>query len=175
MENGKEKAPAEITMIPTSKITICDDRLRAADESGVTALMNDMAANGLTQAIEVRALKKGRYELIDGGHRLEAALRLVWLEVKAIVRDCTADEARMRMALANLTRAELTMLDRALHVWRVKSVWMKQHPDRQHGGYRTEGECQFAAAATWTEAIPGKAGLSDRTLGSVDIRDFLWL
>jgi len=48
-----------ITTIPTSKIVICDDRLRAVDESGVTALMNDMAANGLTQAIEVRALKKG--------------------------------------------------------------------------------------------------------------------
>ncbi|MBL1435209.1 MAG: ParB N-terminal domain-containing protein [Rhodobacteraceae bacterium] len=112
----------------------------------------------------VRTLQNGRFELIDGGHRLEAVVLLGWTEVQALVVNCSVEDARLRTALANLTRAELTMLDRALHVWRVKSVWMKQHPDRQHGGFRKEGECQFAATATWTEAIPGKAGLSNRTL-----------
>jgi len=89
---------------------------------------------------------------------------LGWPDVKVIVRDCTAEEARLRMALANLTRASLTMLDRALHVWRVKTIWMRQHPERTHGGFREAGECKLSSEATWTEAIPGKAGLSDRTL-----------
>jgi len=153
-----------IDVIPVSEISIRDDRLRSVDESAVTALRNDIEANGLNQPIMVRTLKNGRFELIDGGHRLEAVVLLGWTEVRALVTRCSVEDARLRTALANLTRAELTMLDRALHVWRVKSVWMKQHPERQHGGFRKEGECQVAAAATWTEAIPGKAGVSDRTL-----------
>lgn len=153
-----------ISMIPVLKIAIRDDRLRAVDESAVTALRNDIEANGLNQPIMVRMLKNGRFELIDGGHRLEAIVLLGWTEVQALVIKCSVEDARLRTALANLTRAELTMLDRALHVWRVKSVWMKQHPDRQHGGFRKAGECQAATVSTWTEAIPGKAGLSDRTL-----------
>ena len=152
-----------ITTIPTSKIVIRDDRLRAMDESAVTALAHDIKSYGQTQPIEVRKLGNGRFELIDGGHRA-AALELLGWKAKAIVRDCTVDEAKMRMALANLTRAELSMLDRARHVWRVKSLWMKLHPERTHGGFRKAGECQAATASTWTEAIPAGAHLSDRTL-----------
>lgn len=158
MSSGK------ITTIPVLKIAIRDDRLREVDESAVTALRNDIEASGLNQPIMVRALKNGRFELIDGGHRLEAVVLLGWTEVQALVVNCSVEDARLRTALANLTRAELTMLDRALHVWRVKSVWMKQHPEAKHGGFREAGECQAATVATWTEAIPGKAGLSDRTL-----------
>ena len=51
------------------KITIRDNRLRAVDESAVTALCNDIEANGLNQPIIVRTLKNGRFELIDGGHK----------------------------------------------------------------------------------------------------------
>ena len=153
----------KITQIATDKIDIRDDRLRFVDESAVKALVHDINNHGQTQAIEVRKLSGGRFELIDGGHRLAAVEQLGW-KVKAIVRDCTADEAKLRMALANLARAELSMLDRARHVWRVKSMWQQMNPDRTHGGFREAGECQAATMSTWTEAIPEAAHLSDRTL-----------
>jgi len=50
MSNGK------ITTIPVLKIAIRDDRLRVVDESAVTALCNDIEANGLNQPIMVRTL-----------------------------------------------------------------------------------------------------------------------
>ncbi|WP_395370392.1 ParB N-terminal domain-containing protein [Komagataeibacter diospyri] len=64
-----------------------DDRLREIDREYAKFISASMADRGLRQPIEVRKVGK-RYELIAGGHRLEAAKILNWVDIPAVVLGC---------------------------------------------------------------------------------------
>jgi ParB family chromosome partitioning protein len=118
-------------------------RRRALDDAKVDALADSMRTIGQLQAIVVaptttrvdgKRVEFG-YRLIAGLHRLEAARRLGWTNIRAsverpknkLLRDlCEIDE--------NLIRAELSELERAEHLAARKDVYERLHPETRRGG-----------------------------------------
>jgi len=75
-------------------------------------LMASMLRIGLAVPVKVRPVEEG-YELVYGHRRVEAARRLKWITIEAVVEDLT-DEQVMEQGLAeNVTRNDLEPLDEA--------------------------------------------------------------
>ena len=72
----------------------------------VEELAESLQAHGLLQPVVVRRRGRG-YELIAGHRRLEAARRLGWAEIAAVVRDETDDQAYILTLVENLQREDL--------------------------------------------------------------------
>lgn len=146
-------------------LIVAEDRLRRVDPLKVSGFVNDIGKRGLKTPLTVsKLLMTGCHRLVTGGHRFEAIRQPGWEEVDVVIHHGTLDEQDMDEALENLTRSELTQLDRSLHVAQVKRIWLKHNPDRKHGGFRKEGECQESTVETWAEAIVGQTGWSGGTL-----------
>lgn len=81
-------------MIPVDQVMI-GERLRGLSAPDVEQLADSMRELGLLQPITVQQADDG-YPLVAGRHRLEAARRLGWREIAAIVQDL--DEVDRRLA-----------------------------------------------------------------------------
>ncbi len=134
----------------TIDICIPSDRARQRlDEGAIERLMESMSKIGLKTPITVRGVSEtGDTFLVAGRHRLEAAKRLGWNEIEAIILwDFPEDEARMWEISENLARAELTALERDEHV----AEWMRlvekprQADAVSKGGRGNEGGVRAAA------------------------------
>ncbi len=158
MEIGK------VQQIPLSSID-AGQRLRVVDEAHVAALAESIAELGLMQAIEVREVD-GRYVLIAGAHRLEAARRcgLESVEVR-VVSGIDDDEALLREIDENLARHDLNPLDRAASYAERKRVYEKLHPGAKNGaaGLQVIEKGQTAKIAIWTPALSFAAAAAQET------------
>jgi ParB family transcriptional regulator, chromosome partitioning protein len=74
---------------------------------GIEELAASLADHGLLQPIVARRLGPNTYELIAGHRRLEAAKRLGWTAIAAVVRDETEDQAYILTLVENLQREDL--------------------------------------------------------------------
>jgi len=72
----------------------------------VDELADSLCAHGLLQPIVVRHPGRG-YELIAGHRRYQAAQRLGWTEIAAVVRDETDEQAYILTLVENLQREDL--------------------------------------------------------------------
>ena len=136
-ESGPRRTlPIELAAIDPGK------RLRTAlDESALSQLAESMAALGLQAPVVVKpAPEAGRFLLLAGAHRLEAAARLGWGRIEAMVVDADADESAMIEIDENLSRAELSALDRALFIAARKALHERLNPAARHGGDRKTGK-----------------------------------
>lgn len=119
------------------KVTEVDDsqRLRPISNAGVESMIasiNELSV--MKDPIHVRQIKGGRLVLIAGGHRLEAARRLGWVEIEAKVwADVTDDWARLMEIDDNLAGAEMNPLDTAVFLAERKRVYEKLHPETKAG------------------------------------------
>ena len=104
--------------IPLDQIEI-GDRLRAVDDTKLDMLAASMGGENnektkLIQPIILHAKSLGGYRLVVGAHRVEAARRLQWKTITAmIVSGLTANELRILEIDENLHRIELCPGDRA--------------------------------------------------------------
>ncbi len=132
-------------------------RLREVDEAVVERLAESMDRIGLQNPIQVRhnfgidpdtgeyerGLDRGGFALVAGAHRMEAARRLGWGRIEALVLD---DPSPDMLALVevdeNLIRSELTPLHRGRFVARREELHRRLHPDARHGGDRKSAEYQ---------------------------------
>jgi ParB/RepB/Spo0J family partition protein len=73
---------------------------------GLDELAESLRTHGLLQPVVVGRRGRG-YELIAGHRRLEAARRLGWAEIAAVVRDETDDQAYILTLVENLQREDL--------------------------------------------------------------------
>jgi ParB family chromosome partitioning protein len=78
--------------------------LRHLDETTVAELMQSIRLNGLLQPITVRPANQKPYRLVFGSHRLEAARRLGWKRIPAIVRNISDEESFLMNITENLQR-----------------------------------------------------------------------
>lgn len=113
--------------------------------------MESMSKIGIKTPITVCGVSEtGNIFLVAGRHRLEAAKRLGWTEIEAIILwDCPEDEARMWEISENLARAELTALERDEHVaeWiRLAGKVSRQSDAKPQGGRGNEDGVRAAAA-----------------------------
>ena len=77
------------------------------DEEHLNILMKSLREDGQLHPITVRPLPDGRYEIIDGLHRVEAAKRLGWKDIEANVISVDDLEAKFLALKANLVRRNL--------------------------------------------------------------------
>lgn len=164
-----------IEMIPLDAIEV-EDRIRVlnpayAEEIAISFEDKGGHPVGQITPIEVRRLRKtGKYRLISGLHRLEAARDLRWPTIAASVLDCTDNEARLREIDENLARHDLTAMDRALFIHERQRRWDAEHPDsltpqqvaaRARWGQRAE---MRAAPCGYASDIAAKLGVSKDTI-----------
>ena len=94
------------------------------DRAKVAEIADSMAGLGLQSPILLAfdPDDPGRFLLIAGAHRLEAARGLGWTSIEAFVIDRTPEEQRLIEIDENYARAELTPLDRARFVTRREAL-----------------------------------------------------
>lgn len=164
MEDTTAKpATLEIEIIALSGIAIPPERLRSLREDIVDALVESMGNLGLLQPIVVRS-RNGRFALLAGRHRFEAAMRLGWKFVPCrILRNDDADKAELAEIDENLVRAELSPAERAMHVLRRKAIYESLHPETKHGGDRkSKSSRQKGDSKRFTKDTAKKARTSER-------------
>jgi len=108
--------------VALTNISVGEDRLRKLDPNLVDTLADSMRERGQLQPISLRH-RQGKYELISGLHRLEAARKLGWKTMHAVI-DYKSTTADMFLAEIdeNLIRGELSESERAIHVAKRKEL-----------------------------------------------------
>ncbi len=124
-------------------------RLREVDDEAVERLAESMDRIGLQNPIQVRhnfgidpdtgeyerGLDRGGFALVAGAHRMEAARRLGWGRIEALVLDDPSPEVLALVEVdENLIRSELTPLHRGRFAARRKELHRRLHPGADRGG-----------------------------------------
>lgn len=86
---------------------------RHFDEAALDELAASLKAQGMIQPVVVRALPKGRYELIAGERRWRAAQRAGLAEIPALVRDAPEQTLLALALIENIQREDLSPLEEA--------------------------------------------------------------
>ena len=86
---------------------------RNFDEAALNELAASLKAQGMIQPIVVRALPRGRYELITGERRWRAAQRAGLSEVPALVREVSEQTVLAMALIENIQREDLSPLEEA--------------------------------------------------------------
>jgi ParB family chromosome partitioning protein len=99
------------------------------DPERLAELAESIKAQGVIQPIVVRALAKGRFEIIAGERRWRAAQLAGLAEIPAVVRE-VADQAAIAMALIeNIQREDLNPLEEAAALKRLIEEFALTHQD----------------------------------------------
>jgi len=104
----------------------------------VSALAESLQTVGLMNPITVQAIEEipGKFHLIAGAHRVEAAKKLGWLSIEANVVNLDALRSELAIIDENLIRNELTVLERGEHLLRRKTIYEVMNPTAKAGGAR---------------------------------------
>ncbi|SFQ13716.1 ParB/RepB/Spo0J family partition protein [Roseivivax halotolerans] len=153
-----------VTEVPVAEV-LERNRLRPVSDAGVAALISSIEdIGGITYPIQVRQVRHRENELvlIAGAHRLEAARRLEWTTIPAIVWDCADDWARLVEIDDNVGGSELTALDTAIFLAERKDVYERLNPGARHGGDRRSDQVELGSVWSFAAATAEKYGISDR-------------
>jgi ParB family chromosome partitioning protein len=142
--------------IPIASIKV-ENRLRSLNAEKVAELAESIAQVGLLQPIGVRP----DGTLVYGYHRLEACKQLGWTEIPAVVVDGDDLHAELAEISENLIRNELTLLERAEHLARMRAVYERLYPNARGVGRPAKNSATVAAFSEWAAA---QAGLAQRTI-----------
>jgi ParB/RepB/Spo0J family partition protein len=112
----------------------CLPQRRAVRPETVEALAQSMREIGLINPITLRPREGLGFYLIAGRHRYEAARKLKWEGIPAIVLEgVDAVDAELREIDENLIRADLSPAERAGHTARRKELYEQKHPETKKG------------------------------------------
>src|ERR1035441_9185481 len=93
----------------------------------ISSLIESIREVGLLNPISVSRDKW----LISGLHRLEAFKTLGRRHIPAFILSVSPQEARIAEIDENLARNDLSLLDRAEHIYRRKQLYEELHPERR--------------------------------------------
>lgn len=82
------------------------------EETNIDDLAKSMAENGLINAINVRPLHDGTYEIYAGQRRYLAAKKLGWSCIQCYVSNLDDNEAELNSLLENVQRSNMTYADK---------------------------------------------------------------
>lgn len=154
----------EIVAIPLADIDAAD-RLRPLDLAHVEGIAVSIEQVGQQSPIILRP-ESNRYRLVAGWHRLAAVERLGRVDVDAVVKNLTAEEARLVEIDENLMRRELSALDRAIFLAERKAVYDLLYPETTKPGRRKKElgtNCpQFGT--TFTKHVAARLGIDRKTV-----------
>src|SRR5262245_26967758 len=137
---GTAQAPLLWRDVPVADILVVPDRMRRLRPDTVDELAESISARpGQLQPIGVRPRGDGRLVLVFGRHRLEAVRKLGRETIRAAVLEgIGADAAQLVEIDENLIRADLSPIERDLHIARRKEIYEREHPNavsvRKRGG-----------------------------------------
>ena len=142
--------------IPIASVRV-GARKRPLDGAKVAALAASIAEMGLLQPIGVRP----DGTLVYGYHRLEACKQLGWTEIPAVIVAGDDLHAELAEISENLIRHELTLLERAEHLARLKAIYEQLYPNARGVGRPAKNSATVAAFSEWAAA---QTGLAQRTI-----------
>ncbi len=141
--------------IPVDKIII-GKRVRRVLPDRVKALAASIEKNGHDSPIDVLSVGKDEFELITGGHRLDAAKLLKRETITATVFSedefASAQAIRLKEIRENMERFELTVLERAVSI----AVWRESF-EAIHGKAKRGGDRRSQKAKTGRQKATGAA------------------
>ena len=95
--------------LPLDSLVVSRYQVRKEDEDYIQDLMASIqSTKGLIAPVIVRPLDNGKFELVAGATRWEAYRRLGYIEIPAICRDMSDEEAARALAIDNLRRRDLS-------------------------------------------------------------------
>lgn len=128
--------------IPIFQIKVNNGR-READPEAVQKLADSISKVGLLNPITVDQ----EYALIAGLHRLEAAKRLGWTEIKCTVSNLEGLQAELAEIDENFVRKDLSDDEFRELLLRRKEIYESLHPETRHGGDRKSEKIKSAKCA----------------------------
>ncbi len=140
------------------------ERLRVVDMDYAQMIAGSMIEVGQLTPIEVRPAAHGRFALVAGAHRLEAARMNDWVEIAAIVREADDLQAELRQIDENLVRRELSALDRATFLARRQQIHLTLYPDTSRGKAGAMARWHASASLSFASEIARKLAVSDRDI-----------
>lgn len=112
-----------VQMLPISSLRPHPHNPRKAfDPDYIAELSQSLQQHGQWDAIVVRPLTRGRYEIVAGHCRVEAAKAAGWSEIRADVREMSDEEADFMGLDTNLKRKGLTEMEEAEAIHRMITV-----------------------------------------------------
>jgi len=148
---------------PLSHIDVPTDRARDYDPDWAEALAAMIKTQGLLQPILVRCLDGNRYRLVAGLYRLRAFELLGLGSIPIRLSRAETDEvARLDEVMENLGRQELIALDRCHHLFELRQIWLRQHPDFANGGGKQGGGQSMPTASGVPEVFGFAADVAER-------------
>ena len=100
----------KITNIDVGKFVIREK----FDEKHVEEILESFKVDGQWNPIIVRSIGDGRYELIAGHYRLQAAKELGWEEIEALVKDLADVDASFLSLKTNIMHSDMTAREQGL-------------------------------------------------------------
>jgi hypothetical protein len=122
---------------------LVSDRLRPLRPEAVDEIADSFKTLGQLQPIVVRQVKPSKisvanYVLVAGVHRVEAARKLGWKTIAAVVIDGV--DAELAEIDENLVRADLSPAERKVHIGLRKTLYEAKHPETKHGAVGRGGK-----------------------------------
>lgn len=110
-DNSKDTGrPPQTQEIEILKIITDGQMVRTGqDDDHIAELALSIAKHGLLQPIIVSPLEGGNYQLQAGFHRLEAAKRLQWKKITALIREKDTGSTKNIALVENLLRKDMTL------------------------------------------------------------------
>ena len=151
-------------------VNVRPERMRALRPEVVSELAESIRERGLINPITVRPRESGGYWLVAGRHRLTACKKLKRATIRAsILENMAADEAELIEIDENLVRADLTPIERDLHMARRKELYEDLHPETKHGAAPGAGKGKGkrrkdGTVPSFQEDTAKKTGVHKRTV-----------
>jgi ParB family chromosome partitioning protein len=124
--------------VALSGIAVPSDRLRSLQPKVVDGIAKSFEEVGQLQSIVIRSAAgsgNAAYYLVSGRHRLEAARKLGWGSIRAlVVEGFDADRAQLAEIDENLIRADLGPAELSAHLKTRKDIFERLHPETKQGG-----------------------------------------
>lgn len=132
-------------LVPVREIVVREDRVTPLNGAAVDVILKSVEETGeIRDPIHLRKVGKGgKFELIDGRHRLEVACQLDHEVIPARIWSCTLQEARLMEADANVTFTHMSPIDLAVSLAHRQAAYERLHPETSRGA--------AGAAARWND------------------------
>lgn len=124
-QSGQRPVPVEVLMLPVSALTLGEDHRLDDDPEALAELAASIAEHGVLQPLLVRQVKN-RWEVVAGRRRLAAARDAGLEHVPCVARQLSNDEAADAALTENLHRRDLSPIEIALALDRLRRRGLTQ-------------------------------------------------
>lgn len=169
--NPGDARDAVILDLPIAAISV-GNRLRDADQEAVKRIAASMNEIQQISPIEVMEDQDGRYHLVAGLHRLEAAKLNNEQTIRAVLFGGDEFTAKLREIDENLHRAELSAYDEATFLTARYNLWASEKAAKAWGGDRRSSKWRDQIGqAVHVEKTSGKTKFYAETAAALGVSE----